>query len=86
MPSLPMVYFLVLFWTNSERIVINCWKHAVGVYETALTKKEITHPATTPEIKVTAQGGVGTNEEHNFLLESLPDGWRRLGNTFYVGT
>ncbi|MCT4647531.1 MAG: hypothetical protein N4A74_21265 [Carboxylicivirga sp.] len=53
------------FRKNRDKLLETCR----GVYETALTKKEITHLATTPEIKVTAQGGVGTNEEHNFLLD-----------------
>jgi hypothetical protein len=38
------------------------------MYKTALGKKELPQPAETPELKVTAQGGVGTSEEHDFLL------------------
>ncbi|MCU4163525.1 hypothetical protein [Carboxylicivirga caseinilyticus] len=40
-----------------------------GVYTDALTKKELSQPAENPEIKITAQGGVGTNEEHQFLMD-----------------
>nr|WP_321408242.1 hypothetical protein [uncultured Carboxylicivirga sp.] len=40
-----------------------------GVYTDALTKKELSQPTETPEIKITAQGGVGTNEEHLFLMD-----------------
>ena len=39
------------------------------IYRSALEKKEIAQPAQTPEMKITAQGGVGTPEEHNFLLD-----------------
>nr|WP_321450711.1 hypothetical protein [uncultured Carboxylicivirga sp.] len=38
-------------------------------YSDALTKKGLKQPAEEPEIKISAQGGVGTNEEHNFLLD-----------------
>lgn len=53
------------FKQNRTKLFDTC----IEVYKSALTKKELTQPAETPEIKVTAQGGVGTNEEHNFLLE-----------------
>lgn len=53
------------FKQNRQKLFDTC----VEVYKTALTKKELTQPIETPELKVTAQGGVGTNEEHNFLLE-----------------
>lgn len=36
----------------------------------ALTQKEIPVPAQPLEMKITVQGGVGTNEEHEFLLEN----------------
>lgn len=38
-------------------------------YKDALKEKGKTIPQHAPEMKVTAQGGVGTNEEHRFLLE-----------------
>lgn len=38
-------------------------------YKSALTKKEIKVPAQDPEILISAQGGVGTPEEHHFLME-----------------
>jgi len=53
------------FKQNRDKLFDTC----VEVYKSALTKKELIQPAKTPEIKVTAQGGVGTSEEHNFLLE-----------------
>ncbi|MEL7589106.1 MAG: hypothetical protein AAGU19_20510 [Prolixibacteraceae bacterium] len=40
----------------------------VPVYKQALQEKGKNVPQS-PEIKVTAQGGVGTNEEHQFMLE-----------------
>lgn len=39
-------------------------------YKSALTKKEIEVPAQEPEILISAQGGVGTHEEHQFLMEN----------------
>lgn len=41
----------------------------IEVYTQSLTKKEINQPASLPSIKITVQGGVGTAEEHSFLLE-----------------
>lgn len=38
------------------------------IFKEALTKKDRAVPAITPEVKLTAQGGVGTAEEHQFLL------------------
>lgn len=38
------------------------------IYCKALQSKGNSIPASIPEVKLTAQGGVGTNEEHNFLL------------------
>nr|WP_319399768.1 hypothetical protein [uncultured Carboxylicivirga sp.] len=38
-------------------------------YSDALTKKGLNQPTEEPVIKISAQGGVGTNEEHNFLLD-----------------
>ncbi len=38
------------------------------VYQKGLEDKNITAPETAPEMLITAQGGVGTNEEHNFLM------------------
>ncbi|MCU4155429.1 hypothetical protein J1N10_05540 [Carboxylicivirga sp. A043] len=53
------------FRKNRDKLLETC----KGVYESALAKKEIQAPTEVPNIKVTAQGGVGTNEEHNFLME-----------------
>ena len=39
------------------------------IYSGALNKKNILFSATPPKLKITAQGGVGTFEENNFLLE-----------------
>ena len=53
------------FRQNRDQLYITCLEG----YKEALQKKSLPQPAETPEIKVTAQGGVGTNEEHNFLLD-----------------
>lgn len=53
------------FKINKNRLFDTC----IDIYRSALEKKEIVQPAETPEIKITAQGGVGTVEEHNFLLD-----------------
>ncbi|MCB8995244.1 MAG: hypothetical protein H6538_06535 [Bacteroidales bacterium] len=39
------------------------------IYVDALKEKGKVIPETSPVVKLTAQGGVGTNEEHNFLLK-----------------
>lgn len=52
------------FKKNRDQLYETC----IELYKTALHKKEINQPAETPELKVTAQGGVGTREEHDFLL------------------
>ena len=53
------------FKQNREKLFSTC----AEAYKAALTKKEMPQPAEEPELKVTAQGGVGTSEEHNFLLD-----------------
>ncbi|WP_439183689.1 hypothetical protein [Carboxylicivirga taeanensis] len=53
------------FRCNRDKLIETC----KAAYESALTKKGKPVPANTPDIKVTAQGGVGTNEEHNMLLD-----------------
>jgi hypothetical protein len=53
------------FKKNKQTLFETC----IELYKSALQKKEIVQPAETPEIKITAQGGVGTAEEHNFLLD-----------------
>ncbi len=40
-----------------------------GIYAQALKAKNKPVPATAPEMKLTAQGGVGTAEEHNYLMQ-----------------
>jgi hypothetical protein len=52
------------FKKNKQSLFDTC----IELYKSALQKKEFVQPAETPEIKITAQGGVGTAEEHNFLL------------------
>jgi len=52
------------FRTNRNKLLNTCKE----VYESALSKKELTVPAQTPDLKITAQGGVGTTEEHEFLM------------------
>jgi hypothetical protein len=39
------------------------------IYTAALKEKNKTVPLSAPYVKLTAQGGVGTSEEHNFLLK-----------------
>lgn len=39
------------------------------IYVQSLINKNRFYPASPPPIKITAQGGVGTSKEHNFLLE-----------------
>ncbi|WP_319503081.1 hypothetical protein [uncultured Draconibacterium sp.] len=53
------------FRLNRQKLFDTC----VEVYKTALQKKELSQPATEPDMKITAQGGVGNVEEHNLLLE-----------------
>ncbi|WP_346860047.1 hypothetical protein [uncultured Draconibacterium sp.] len=53
------------FKQNREKLFTTC----IEAYKSALSKKEMPQPAEEPELKVTAQGGVGTSEEHSFLLE-----------------
>ncbi len=52
------------FKQNRTKLFDTC----VEAYKAALTKKELNQPAETPELLVTAQGGVGTMEEHDFIL------------------
>ena len=52
------------FRTNRDKLLTTCKE----VYESALSKKELTVPTQTPDLKITAQGGIGTSEEHNFLM------------------
>lgn len=53
------------FKENRQLLFNTCLK----AYYAALEKKELPQPAVEPELLVSAQGGVGTNEEHNFLLD-----------------
>lgn len=41
----------------------------INAYKDGLKKKDIKDPSVTPEIMLTVQGGVGTAEEHRFLLD-----------------
>ncbi len=52
------------FLHKRETLYSTCF----DAYYNALEKKGLDKPAEKPEIIVTAQGGVGTNEEHQFLL------------------
>ena len=45
------------------------YETCITAYKAALKKKELKEPAKEPELIVTAQGGVGTAEEHNFLMD-----------------
>lgn len=53
------------FKQNRDKLYDTCFE----AYNSALEKKGINQPAETPKFKVTAQGGVGTSDEHNFLLD-----------------
>lgn len=53
------------FRQNRDQLYTTCLEG----YKEALEKKSLPEPIDTPEIKITAQGGVGTSEEHNFLLD-----------------
>ncbi len=52
------------FLQKRETLYTTC----LDAYKEGLKKKGLNEPAETPEIIVTAQGGVGTTEEHEFLL------------------
>lgn len=41
-----------------------------ALYTEALKVKNRNHPEHAPEVKITAQGGVGTSAEHNFLIDT----------------
>ncbi len=53
------------FKQNKEKLYETC----IEIYKSALENKGHVQPAETPFIKITAQGGVGTAEEHNLLLD-----------------
>ncbi len=53
------------FKNNKDRLFDTC----IDIYKSALEKKEHVQPTETPKIKITAQGGVGTSEEHDFLID-----------------
>lgn len=53
------------FREKREQLLTTCCE----AYLEALTKKSLPQPAVQPELIVTAQGGVGNKEEHDFLLD-----------------
>ncbi len=53
------------FKQNKEKLYETC----IAAYTSALEAKGHVQPLETPAIKITAQGGVGTSEEHNLLLD-----------------
>ena len=53
------------FKENKEKLYDTC----IEIYKSALGTKGHVQPSETPVIKITAQGGVGTSEEHNLLLD-----------------
>jgi len=53
------------FKINKEKLYDTC----ITAYKSALETKGHVQPTETPVIKITAQGGVGTSEEHNLLLD-----------------
>ncbi len=59
------------FRNNRNQLLETCQ----SVYESTLINKNINLPAEPLSIKITAQGGVGTNEEHQLLMDHyLMDG------------
>lgn len=54
------------FKKNRDQLYQTC----IELYKSALQKKEMPQPAETPQMKVTAQGGIGTAEEHEFLISN----------------
>ncbi|MCU4177854.1 hypothetical protein [Carboxylicivirga sp. N1Y90] len=53
------------FRTNRDRL----FETVKNAYDAAINKKELTQPSQEPNFKITAQGGVGSNEEHQFLMK-----------------
>ncbi len=53
------------FKQNKDRLYNTC----IDIYQKALEGKGHVKPDKTPVIKITAQGGVGTSEEHDLLLD-----------------
>ena len=53
------------FRENRQKLYETC----LEVYQQALDKKGIRQPAEIPQLTVSAQGGVGTSDEHNFLID-----------------
>jgi hypothetical protein len=53
------------FKQNKDKLYETC----IAAYKSALETKGHVQPNQTPAIKITAQGGVGTSEEHNMLLD-----------------
>lgn len=53
------------FKQNKDKLYETC----ITAYKSALEAKGHVQPNKTPVIKITAQGGVGTSEEHNMLLD-----------------
>ena len=52
------------FKQNKEKLYETC----ITTYKSAIEKKGLVQPNETPVIKISAQGGVGTSEEHDMLL------------------
>lgn len=53
------------FKNNKEALIATTF----DIYKSALLAKERHCPTSPPEMKITAQGGVGTADEHDFLLD-----------------
>lgn len=53
------------FKENRQKLYDTC----LEVYQQALEKKGIRQPDETPQLTVSAQGGVGNHEEHQFLID-----------------
>ncbi|WP_297086219.1 hypothetical protein [uncultured Draconibacterium sp.] len=53
------------FRLNRKKLFDTC----IDLYKSALQKKALVQPQNEPELKITAQGGVGNFEEHQLLLD-----------------
>ncbi len=67
-PTNGILFGLILEEFKKNRGLL--YETCINLYKSALHKKQIPQPAETPEFKVTAQGGVGTAEEHQFLIDN----------------
>jgi len=70
------------FKNNKEQLI----ETVHDIYIKALADKGKPVPEKPFLVKITAQGGVGSNTEHEFLFELLSVGFDWLGNTIFTGS